>query len=601
MAGQLPTKRKKMARPLLVVLSFIVIASLLGFLGGFVFWTLSDLPRIKQLEEYSPLESSLVYSADNEILAELFIERRTFVPYYKIPAHVKNAFIAVEDNRFYSHRGIDFVRIFGAFLEDIKARGFVQGGSTITQQLAKMLFLKPDRSISRKLKEAALSIQIERHYTKDEIIGLYLNQTYFGTRAYGIEAAAFTYFGKTTEKLNVAEAALMAAIPKAPSVYSPFKNPAKALNRRNYAIRKMYENGFINQAQHDAALKVPLPTLYNSRRYKAPYFIDYIRSELEDKYGDKLFTSGIKIHTTLDYRLQTIAETAITNGINALAKRGRKNVQAALIAIELNTGAIKAMVGGTDFWDTQFNRVTQAKRQPGSAFKPIVYLTAFNKGMTPDDTIQDEEMSFPGRNKADVWVPRNYKRVYNGPVTIRYALSQSLNAATVYLGNSVGLTNVIDTAQKVGISSKVQPYLPSCLGASELTLMELAYAYCAMATGKRFENTAIDKIVDRDGIVLDEFNFNGEDIIDEAVVDKMHDVLGAVVREGTARKAQVLNRPVYGKTGTTDDYADAWFMGFDDNYIVGVWVGRDNHKPIGDKETGAVAALPIWIDFMSHL
>ncbi|MBF0608362.1 MAG: PBP1A family penicillin-binding protein [Candidatus Magnetobacterium sp. LHC-1] len=583
------------------ILGFIVFALGMGSLGGFVFWTLSDLPRIKQLEEYSPLESSLVYSSDNELLAELFVERRTFVPYYKIPTHVKNAFIAVEDNRFYKHRGIDFVRVFGALIEDIKAMGFVQGGSTITQQLAKMLFLKPDRSISRKVKEAALSIQIERHYTKDEILGLYLNQAYFGTRAYGIEAAAFTYFGKTTESLSIAEAALMAAIPKAPAVYSPFKNPPKALNRRNYAIRRMYENGFITKTQHDTALKVPLPTLYNSRRYKAPYFIDYIRNELEDRYGDKLFTSGIKIHTTLNYRLQTIAETAVTNGINAMAKRGRKNVQAALIAIELNTGAIKAMVGGTDFWNTQFNRVTQAKRQPGSAFKPIVYLTAFNQGMTPDDTILDEEISFPGRTKADVWVPRNYKRVYNGVVTLRYALSQSLNAATVYLGNKVGLNNVLETAQQLGINTKIQPYMPSCLGASELTVIELAYAYCAIATGKRFENTSIERIADRDDITLDEFSLNGEDIIDDDVVDRMRDVLGAVVQEGTGRKALVLNRTVYGKTGTTDDYTDAWFMGFDDNYIVGVWVGRDNHKPIGDKETGAVVALPIWIDFMSHL
>ncbi|MBF0343436.1 MAG: PBP1A family penicillin-binding protein [Nitrospirae bacterium] len=584
-----------------LVIVFALVPLSLGFLGGFVFWSLSDLPRIKQLEEYSPLESSLVYSADNELLAELFIERRTFVPYYKIPAHVKNAFIAVEDNRFYKHRGIDFVRIFGALVEDIKAMGFVQGGSTITQQLAKMLFLKPERSIVRKIKEAALSIQIERHYTKDEILGLYLNQTYFGTRAYGIEAASYTYFGKSTEKLSIAEAALMSAIPKAPSTYSPFKNPQKALNRRNYAIRKMYSNGFITKEQHDEALKTPLPTLYNSRRYKAPYFIDYIRSELEDKYGDKLFTAGIKIYTTLDYRLQSIADEAVANGIKALNKRGRKNVQAALIAIDLRTGTIKAMVGGTDFWETQFNRVTQAIRQPGSAFKPIVYLTAFDSGMTPDDTILDQEISFPGKNKEDVWIPQNYKHEYNGTVTLRYALTQSLNAATVYLGNQVGLKNVIDMAKKVGIQSKIQPYMPSCLGASEVTPLELAYAYCVMATGKRFENTAIEKIVDRDGIVLEEFNFNSEDIIDEAVVDKMKDVLGSVVQQGTAKKALVLNRTVYGKTGTTDDYADAWFMGFDDNFVVGVWVGRDNHKPIGDKETGAVAALPIWIDFMSHL
>ncbi|KWT86056.1 penicillin-binding protein 1A [Candidatus Magnetominusculus xianensis] len=594
-------KAKTSKASIILPLILIVIAVSLGFFSGYLFWAFSDLPKIRQLEQYAPLESSIVYSADNEILAELFVERRTFVPYFSIPQHVKNAFIAVEDARFYKHSGIDFVRIVGAMIEDIKAGGFVQGGSTITQQLAKMLFLKPERSINRKVKEAALSIQIERHYTKDEIIGLYLNQAYFGTRAYGIEAAAFTYFGKTASNLSIAEAALLSAIPKAPSTYSPFKNAQKSLNRRNYAIRKMLENGFIDERQHDAALKEPLPTIPHTRKYKSPYFLDYVKNTLEDDYDEKLYTAGLKIYTTLDYRLQRAAEHAVDFGVSILNKRGRKNVQAALLAVDLKTGGIKAMVGGTDFWETQFNRVTQAVRQPGSSFKPIVYLAAFNQGFSPEDVIYDGPISFTGRNKADVWVPQNYEREYRGDVPIRFALAHSLNAATVYLADKVGIKNVIETAKMLGIKSTIQPYMPSALGASDMTLLELVYAYAAFATGKRFDHLSVERIVDRDGLLLEEQKAAPpKAILDNLAVEEMKTILRAVITEGTGRAAMSLPQTVYGKTGTTDDYVDAWFLGFDNNLAVGVWVGRDNHRPIGEKETGAHAALPIWMEFMKN-
>ncbi|MEO5359323.1 MAG: PBP1A family penicillin-binding protein [Nitrospirota bacterium] len=594
-------KTKTSKASIILPLILIVIAVSLGFFSGYLFWAFSDLPKIRQLEQYAPLESSIVYSADNEILAELFVERRTFVPYFSIPQHVKNAFIAVEDARFYKHSGIDFVRIVGAMIEDIKAGGFVQGGSTITQQLAKMLFLKPERSINRKVKEAALSIQIERHYTKDEIIGLYLNQAYFGTRAYGIEAAAFTYFGKTASNLSIAEAALLSAIPKAPSTYSPFKNAQKSLNRRNYAIRKMLENGFIDERQHDAALKEPLPTIPHTRKYKSPYFLDYVKNTLEDDYDEKLYTAGLKIYTTLDYRLQRAAEHAVDFGVSILNKRGRKNVQAALLAVDLKTGGIKAMVGGTDFWETQFNRVTQAVRQPGSSFKPIVYLAAFNQGFSPEDVIYDGPISFTGRNKADVWVPQNYDREYKGDVPIRFALAHSLNAATVYLADKVGIKNVIETAKMLGIKSTIQPYMPSALGASDMTLLELVYAYAAFATGKRFDHLSVERIVDRDGLLIEEQKAAPpKAILDNLAVEEMKTILRAVITEGTGRAAMSLPQTVYGKTGTTDDYVDAWFLGFDNNLAVGVWVGRDNHRPIGEKETGSHAALPIWMEFMKN-
>ncbi|KJR40502.1 penicillin-binding protein, 1A family [Candidatus Magnetoovum chiemensis] len=596
-------KKKKNLLSILTYFLFITALAIgLGYVGGFIFSNLSDLPKIKQLESYAPLESSFIYSSDNELLAELYVERRTFVPYHKIPQHVINAFIAVEDTRFFKHRGIDFYRVAGALIVDIKAGKYVQGASTITQQLAKMLFLKPDRSISRKLKEAALSIQIERLYTKEEILDLYLNQTYFGSRAYGIEAASNTYFGKKTEELTIAEAALLAALPKAPSTYSPIVNPQESLKRRNLALKEMKEATFITEQQYLEALNVKLPTKTVSRKYNVPYFIDYVRSELEKEYGDKLYTAGLKLYTTLDYKMQKIAEEAVAVGLKQLANRGRKNVQASLIAVDIKTGGIKAMVGGTDFGETQFNRATQAMRQPGSAFKPLVFMTAFNKGLTPEDIIKDTPISFPGPTKHKPWTPKNYTREYLGDVTIRTALSKSLNAATVYLCDVVGLKDVIENAKLVGIESKIEPYMPSALGASDITPIELTYAYGAFASGKKLNRTFYTKMVDRDGMVIDEpININKK-LLTDKTVSYMHDVLREVILHGTAVKAaKEISRPVYGKTGTTNNYTDAWFIGFDDNIVLGVWVGRDNHKPIGNKETGAKAALPIWIYFMNNI
>ncbi len=595
-----PKKKTSIIKILITLVFILFTALIIGGGGGYIFWTLSDLPKIKLLEEYSPLETSFIYSADNELLAELYIEKRTFVPYYKIPQQVKNAFIAVEDTRFYEHKGVDFFRIGGALIKDIQAGSFAQGGSTITQQLAKMLFLRPDRSISRKIKEAVLSIQIERYYTKDEIMGLYLNQTYFGTRAYGIEAAASTYFNKKTEDLTIGESALLSALPKAPSSYSPLKNPSKAIKRRNYALKRMYESGFITKEQYEVALTEPIPTEVFKTEYKTPYFVDYVKSQLEAQFGDKVYTSGIRVYTTIDTKLQTIAEKAVEQGVLALHKRGRRGVQAALIVIDLKTCEIKAMVGGTDFKKTQYNRATQALRQPGSSFKPIIYLTALNEGLTPDDVIKDMPLSFKGSGSS-IWSPQNYSRKYYGNVTLKMALTKSLNAATVYLANLVGIKDVVKTAKILGIKSEIHPYLSSALGASEVTLLDLTYAYTTFATGDKPEVVYYKRIEQRNGMLIAEANYQKKKIINEKIREYMKEMLRSVVLNGTAMRAKVIERPVYGKTGTTDDYSDAWFIGFDDNYAVGVWVGRDNHKPIGHGETGGAAALPIWIAFMNNI
>ncbi len=581
--------------------TLILLGVLTGILGGLVYWTVSDLPKVNAIEEYVPIESSKVYSSDGHVLAEFYYERRTFIPHYKIPDHVKKAFIAIEDIRFYIHPGVDFIGILRALIQDIKAGSIVQGGSTITQQLAKMLFLKPEKSIVRKIKEAIISIQIERRYTKDEILGLYLNQTYFGTRAFGIEAAAQTYFGKQADQLSIAEAALLAALPKAPSLYSPFRNPQKAKDRRTLALALMLKHKFITRDQHDEALAEPLPSSPHYRKYEAPYFVELLRQYLERKYGPAIYTSGYNIHSTIDFNMQRIAEKALSDGVKNIEKRRKPGVQASLVAIDIRTGQIKAMVGGFDFWKSQFNRATQALRQPGSAFKPFVYVTAIESGMTAASVVNDTPISFKGARPGQLWAPKNFDGKYHGEVTLRTAHAKSLNAATVRLASWFGVKDIIATAQKLGIKSPLQPYLPLALGASDVTLLEMVQAYSVLATGKKMELISYNRIENRDKIVLEEIYPKQTEVLDEHIVKEIQILLGAVVSEGTATKAKGLGRPVYGKTGTTNDYSDAWFIGFDDRLAVGVWVGRDNHKPIGNKETGATAALPIWMEFMKQV
>ena len=573
---------------------------IIGLLGGYMYWCFSTLPATENLSEYSPYESSKVFSYDNVLLTEFYVERRTFIPHDKIPNHVRDAFIAVEDMRYYKHHGIDIIRTIGALFRNIKEGAFVQGGSTITQQLAKMLFLNSEKTITRKIKEIVLSLQIEKKYTKDEILELYLNKAYFGARAYGIEAAAQTYFGKSATKIGISEAALLAALPKAPSKYSPFRNHDEALNRRNHVLKRMLVAGFVNEKQYREALSDPIPTKYHGRKHKAPYFVDYCRTLLEEKYGDRLYTSGLKIYTTLDYKEQLKAEEAVRKGIEKLKKRGIEEVQAAFLAVDLKTGRIQAMVGGTNFWDSQFNRVTQAMRQPGSAFKPFVYLTALKKGFKPDDTLEDREVTYVVRGANKTWTPRNHREIYHGTVTLKKALALSLNSATVRLAKKTKIKNVIETARTLGIRSKIHPFYPSALGASELTLMELVYAFAAFDRGNRIEPMCIDRIIDREKLALVEPSGVGEKVIDSKVLSDLKNMLRAVIVSGTGIRARSLGRKVYGKTGTTNDYADAWFVGFDDKNVAGVWVGRDDRLPIGENETGSRAALPIWIEYMKN-
>ncbi|HXW69001.1 MAG TPA: PBP1A family penicillin-binding protein [Dissulfurispiraceae bacterium] len=581
-----------------IVICFLAIG--LGAFGGFVYWVISDFPEVRSLESYTPLESSFIYSSDGHQLAEFYLERRNFIPHYKIPTIVKNAFIAIEDQRFYSHSGVDFIGILRALYRDLMAKSIVQGGSTITQQLAKMLFLRPEKNVARKIKEAIISAQIEKRYTKDEILGMYLNKAYFGARSYGIEAAAQTYFGKPVSDLSLAEAAMLAGLQRAPATYSPFRNSEKTSMRRQLVLKKMLENGFISMNQYQHANEEPLPLAPHHRKYEAPYFIEVLRQQLEARYGDKLYTSGLKIYSTIDYSMQHAAEDAVRNGIKLIEKRVKPDVQAALVAIDPWDGSIKAMVGGNDFWETQFNRATLALRQPGSAFKPFVYTAALEGGMLPEDKILDGPVVFPGPTRNSTWAPKNYDHHYHGLVPLKTALALSLNTATVRLADRVGIAKIIGLAKRCGIKSTLEPYLPIALGASDVTLLDLTTAYGVFATGRKTEPLTYKRIMNRDGIPVEEVHPTSEEVLDQDTLGKIKELLRAVIETGTAVKAKAIGKMVYGKTGTTNNFSDAWFIGFDDNLVVGVWVGRDDHKPLGPKETGAQAALPLWMDFMAH-
>ncbi|MCX6559029.1 MAG: PBP1A family penicillin-binding protein [Candidatus Aminicenantes bacterium] len=567
----------------------------LGTAGGYVLWCVSTLPSIDWIREYSAFESSRMYAADRSLLTEFFVERRTVVPIEKIPAQVRQAFVAIEDIRFYSHRGLDFRRVVGAILANIRRGEIVQGGSTITQQLVKMLLLRPDRTLTRKIKEIALAWRVEKRFSKDEILALYLNKAYFGSRAYGIEAAAQAYFGKTTAALSIADAALLAALPKAPSYYGAMVHRDQLRERRNLILDRMLLHGFITRAQFEEAAATDVPRTLQATDTQGSYFIDYCRSVLEARYRDQVYTSGFRIFTTLDKKAQDLAEKAVAAGLDRLAARSAGSAQAALLAVEIDTGRILAMVGGRDFRESQFNRATQARRQTGSTFKPFVYVAALRQGLKPSDPIiapiVDPPSGEPGRVAGS----------QEPSVSLEAALAYSLNGPTMALSRRIGLSKIIRTAHELGVRSVIQPFPSTALGASEATLMEMVMAYAAMAKGYRVEPVCVDRIVDPKNTSVWEPERRRDRVLEDGVVAGIRSMLRSTVLIGTARAASGLDRPVYGKTGTTNDVADAWFIGFDDRFAVGVWVGRDERGPLGLQESGSTAALPIWVDFMRAL
>jgi len=586
-------------RTFLLLLGF---ALLLGIVTGGVFSRLTHLPDVTQLESYQPSQVSRILADDGTVVEELFLERREVVPFDRIPEHLRQAVIAVEDSRFYSHHGIDFRGIARALIKNIAAARVLQGGSTISQQLSKVLFFSPERTLIRKLKEAILTLQIEQRYTKDQILNFYLNQIYLGAGCYGVQTASKKYLGKEVSDITVAEAALLAGIPKSPGRYSPLAHPEEARKRRDLVLDRMVVEGYITQEEANRAKAEPLPD-QREKDYGslAPYFVESVIRKVAKHFGrETIYQGGLTLHTTLHARVQTIAQKALLEGLANIQSR-RANpptdpLQGAVIVLNPANGAIQAMVGGRSYAASQFNRAVQAKRQPGSAFKPVIYAAALQSGHQPSDLLLDLPINYTDADTKEGWTPQNFDGLFRGPVTLRYALEHSLNIPTVRLLQEVGFTPVITLAEKLGIESPLNPYPSLALGTSEVSLLELTAAYATFAAqGTYFRPHFITRIYDSEGRLLEKYRPEQKLVLDQKIAFLITYLLEGVTQSGTGRIARSLNRPVATKTGTTDDYSDAWFIGYTPELVAGVWVGYDNRQTIGPGETGARAAGPIFV------
>jgi penicillin-binding protein 1A len=533
-----------------------------------------------------------------------------------------DAVISVEDRKFYSHWGLDMFGIVRAMFANIAAGRIVQGASTITQQLARNLFVMFDVSISRKVKEMILALKIERTYSKDEILEMYLNQIYFGSGAYGVEAAAREFFGKGVTELTVGESALLAGLPKNPRDYSPHYHLDRSLERRAVVIKSMVDSGKLDRAFADSvAASEVVVAKEGSKGPFAAYFIEHVRQYLEGKYGaDRIYHDGLQVYTTLDPYLQRMAEDSLESRLLEIENThtyeqtresyeamldstdaGRPSyLQAATVAIDVQTGYVRVMVGGRNFKHSNFNRAVQAKRQPGSAFKPFIYIAALENGYTPADVVLDAPIVLDLPN-GDVWKPNNFSKRFEGEITLRRALNKSINVAAVRVLISLGPVSAISFAHRLGIKSDLQNVYSLALGTSEVTLLELTSAYGTLAAGGiRAEPMFVKQVVDRNGKVLEENSVYREEVLSPQSSYMITNMLESVVNEGTGYGARLMQflEPVAGKTGTTDDYTDGWFVGYTPELVVGVWTGFDQKKTMGVSMTGARTSLPLWTDIM---
>jgi penicillin-binding protein 1A len=692
---------KSQIRRYLGSLAFVVLLCLavaLGSTAGVLFVYNSDLPQVDQLEDYRPSLITEVYADDGQVIGSFALERRIQVTWEQIPQVLKDAIVSVEDQNFYEHWGIDFYGIARAGIKNLMAGRIVEGGSTLTQQLSKNLFLTPERSARRKIQEAMLAIQIERNYTKQQILTMYSNLHFMGHGQYGFAAATEFYFGKELKDLTIEEAALLAALPRSPVLYSPINHPDRALMRRNYAIDRMVAEGKITVDQGEEAKKKPLKLAPKKRPDDlAPYFVEDLRRYLEKTYGTSaVHEGGLRVYSTLNVEMQKAANTALRDGLRVYDKRhgwrgAEKNVltagtdlmqlslpewklpirtndivpgivleagssearvrigeyeavlkprdfawtnarvasdilkrgdislfmvrsmnsanrtlevsleqtpkaQSAFVAIDSKSGEIKAMVGGYDFDDSKFNRATQAQRQTGSSFKPFVYTAAIDMGLLSlDDVVVDTPVSF------GAYSPGNYDGKFKGTIPVRQAFAESRNIPAVKLLAKVGVPNLVPYIRRFGITSKIEPVLPIALGAADISLIEMVSAYTTFPNdGVRLVPQYIRRVTDYDGNVLEEKLPELRDVVSSQTAHTMVELMQETVRQpgGTAGKARELKRPVAGKTGTTNDFTDAWFIGYTPSLAAGVWIGFDEKVTLGDKETGGKAALPIWMDFM---
>jgi penicillin-binding protein 1A len=568
-----------------------------------------SLPSVTALETFQPLVGTKIYDDNDELITELHVERRIFVPLAHIPQALRDAVIATEDKRFYYHWGVDPIGIARALVQNYRRGRLAEGGSTITQQLTKVLFLTPDKSLERKLKEAVLALELERRYTKDRILEMYLNQVYFGHGAYGVEAAARTYFGKSVSELSVREAALLAGLPRAPTTYSPFEHGEAARRRREVVLRRMVEFGALKDAEAKRLIRADLGLIPpERRRTTGQYFLDFVQQSLEAKYGaDLVFKGGLNVYTTLNPTMQLAAEQALRDGLKALEGRTKgvkpgEHPEGAIVTVEPQTGYVRAMVGGYDFFRSEFNRAVQARRQPGSAFKPFIYVAAVESGMTPATRVEDAPVSYAVGPNGQVWKPENYDRKFRGQTTLQQALEESVNVVTVKVQEKVGLNRTIQVARRFGISSPLGLNLSLALGTSDLTLIELTSAYGALANqGQWLAPTTIRYITDAQGKLLEEALPDPREAVSPETAYVVTHMLRGVVERGTGQAAKVLGRPIAAKTGTTNDYSNAWFIGYTPRLATGVWVGYDRPRSLGKDETGSRVAVPIWVGYMGSV
>jgi penicillin-binding protein 1A len=714
---QIPHRYRKWIIRFLLFFGILVVGSVTGVAGAIWYFS-RDLPSIETLHDYQPSIVTKVYGEDNELIGQFFVERRFLVPLEEIPEALRQAIVAVEDARFYEHKGLDPLGIVRAFIANLESFSLRQGGSTITQQLTRSLFLSPEKSFRRKIKEAILAWKMEKILSKDEILELYLNQIYLGHGAYGVQSAARTYFDKDVNELHLAEVTFIAGLPRAPSDYSPYNRPELAKRRQGVVLRRMVQEGYLSEEGFREVYQQDL--YFKSLKEKemiAAYFLEYIRQYLTATYGDAMvYKGGLTVHTTLNLTLQNAATEALRAGLRDLDKRqgyrgpidrkppeeiaeleetagavivgdvsegsilegvvtqvnhdgatviasglkgritasrmawakkqlvgpdlikdGKFNpeakpsdivsvgdmilvrvhkvdldersadfsleqepaVEGGLISLDPRTGAIKAMVGGYDFKRSEFNRAVSAKRQPGSAFKPIIYATALDQGLTPATILVDAPIVYVDEEQQRIWKPENYESKFYGLISLREGLTHSRNLATVRLLEQVGIRNVIQFARQLGIKSPLTPDLSLALGSSSLTLLELTSAFGVFANeGVRADPKAVVSVMDSSGQILEEHLPFAEPVIRKETAYLITNILIDVIQRGTGRKARVLGKALAGKTGTTNDFTDAWFVGFSPNLAAGVWVGFDDMRSLGNKEAGARAALPIWISYM---
>ncbi len=578
----------------------MVLGSVIGITAGAM---LKHLPPVESLTQYKPAAQTIVLDRTDDVIGQYYDERRLVLKREEIPNHVIQTLLAAEDQHFYSHGGFDLKGILRAVVSNLKSRGISQGGSTLTQQVARLMFLTSERTFTRKIKEALLTLQIERKFSKDEIIAIYLNQSCFGHGAFGIEAAARTFYNKPTNELTVLESALLMSLLKNPTRFSPIKNPDRSIESRNRVLERMFDLGFITGENLTLWTAEPLninPDIQQG--FIAPYFVEEVRRMLEQELGtEAVLRGGLTVRSTLDRHHQESANLALQSGLDAYRERypdSADTIQAAIVSIRPMTGDITSMVGGSSFRKTQFNRAVQAKRQPGSSVKPFLYLSALMQGYTPSTIIMDTPYVYRDPKTKKPWQPSNYDNRYRGAITLRQCLEESLNVPTAKLAEKTGIEAFLDTAQRAGIESELPAFPSVVLGSGEVTLLELTNAYATIAAGgMRARPRMVFSVEDRNGRKVFEQPVQVREVLPPAPCFQLVKILEGAVQRGTGWRAKELNRPVAAKTGTTNDYTNAWFIGFVPDLVVGVWIGFDIKQALGNGETGSKAAGPIFTEF----